>query len=66
VTLAPLAFVGITTFVSGILNITGIYLPQLATDKFFVQGLINLILTLVIMLAVVIIVKDAIPGWVRK
>ena len=66
VTIIPWAFVGITTFISGILNITGIYIPQLSSDKFFLQGLINLILTLVIMLSVVIIMKDAVPGWIRK
>lgn len=66
VTIIPWAFVGITTFISGILNITGIYIPQLSTDKFFLQGLINLILTLVIMLSVVIIMKDAVPGWIKK
>jgi carbon starvation protein len=65
VTLVPLAFVGVTTFSSGILNITGIYIPQLATDKHYVQGMINLILTLVIMLSAIIIFKDALPGWIR-
>jgi carbon starvation protein len=65
VTLVPLVFVGITTFASGILNITGIYIPQLSTDKHFVQGLINLVLTLVIMLSAIIIFKDALPGWIR-
>lgn len=66
VTLIPWAFVGITTFVSGILNITGIYIPQMGTEKLFLQGLINLSLTLVIMLSVVVIVRDAVPGWLRK
>ncbi len=65
VTLAPLTFVGITTFVAGILNITGIYIPQMSSDKMYLQGSINLALTLVIMLSVIIILKDAIPGWVR-
>jgi carbon starvation protein len=66
VTLVPLAFVGITTFASGILNITGIYIPQIASDKMFVQGLINLILTVVIMLSAMVILKDAVPGWIKK
>lgn len=65
VTLIPLAFVGITTIIAGIMNITGIYIPQLSVEKYFVQGLINLVLTGVIMLSVVIILKDAIPGWIR-
>lgn len=65
VTLIPLTFVGITTIIAGIMNITGIYIPQLSVEKYFVQGLINLVLTGVIMLSVVIILKDAIPGWIR-
>lgn len=63
VTIAPLAFVGITTFVAGILNITGIYIPQMSSDKMYLQGSINLAMTLVIMLSVVIILKDAVPNW---
>ncbi len=65
VTLIPLAFVGITTFVAGIMNIIGIYIPQMSSDKMYVQGSINLALTLIIMLSVVIILKDAIPGWLK-
>ncbi|MEI6436864.1 MAG: carbon starvation protein A [Bacteroidota bacterium] len=65
VTLAPLAFVGVTTFASGIMNITGIYIPQLYTEKYVIQGSVNLTLTLVIMLSVVVIFKDALPTWIR-
>jgi carbon starvation protein len=63
VTLLPLAFVGITTFTAGILNMKGIYIPQLATSAHRVDGIINLSLTVVIMASVVIILKDAVPGW---
>lgn len=63
VTIGPLAFVGITTFVAGILNITGIYIPQMSSDKMYVQGSINLAMTLVIMTSVIIILKDAVPAW---
>ena len=65
VTLIPLTFVGITTFVAGIMNMIGIYIPQMSSDKMYVQGSINLALTLVIMLSVIIILKDAIPGWLK-
>jgi carbon starvation protein len=65
VTLIPLTFVGITTFVAGIMNIIGIYIPQMSSDKMYVQGSINLALTLIIMLSVIIILKDAIPGWIK-
>ncbi len=64
VTIGPLVFVGVTTFVAGILNMTGIYIPQMSSDKMYVQGSINLAMTLVIMLSVIIILKDAIPRWV--
>ncbi|MEI6681207.1 MAG: carbon starvation CstA family protein [Bacteroidota bacterium] len=65
VTIIPLVFVGITTIIAGILNITGIYIPQLSHQEYFVQGLINLLLTGVMMLSVAIIIKDALPGWIR-
>jgi carbon starvation protein len=65
VTMAPLAFVGITTFTAGLMNIIWIYIPQMRSDKMYFQGSINLTMTLVIMLSVVIILKDAIPGWIK-
>ena len=65
VTIVPLAFVGITTFASGILNITGIYIPQMLSEQHVIQGTVNLSLTVVIMLSVVVIFKDAVPGWIR-
>ncbi len=63
VTIIPLVFVGITTFTAGILNMKGIYIPQLATSAHRVDGIINLSLTLIIMASVVIILRDAVPGW---
>jgi carbon starvation protein len=64
VTIIPLVFVGITTFSAGILNMKGIYIPQLATSAHRADGIINLSLTLIIMTSVVIIFRDAIPGWI--
>jgi len=64
ITIIPLVFVGITTFTAGILNMKGIYIPQLATSAHRVDGIINLSLTLIIMASVVIILRDAVPGWV--
>ncbi len=63
ITFVPMAFVGITTITAGIMNITGIYIPQLEEPKHFMIGLINLILTVVIILCVLIILKDLVPGW---
>ena len=65
ITVIPLLFVGVTTLTAGTMNITGIYIPQLNTEKTLVQGLINMILTASIMLSVLIIVKDAVPLWFR-
>jgi carbon starvation protein len=65
VTLIPLVFVGITTLTAGTMNIIGIYIPQLSVDKSFVKGLINLVMTAVIMISVLIILKDAVPSWIK-
>lgn len=64
VTIIPLVFVGITTLTAGTMNIIGIYIPQLNTEKTFVQGLINMTLTSMIMLSVLIILKNAAPQWI--
>ncbi len=65
VTLIPLAFVGITTIIAGIMNMTVIYIPQLSMPASQFKGIINLSLTLVIMLCVFVILWDAIPAWVK-
>ena len=64
ITLLPLAFVGITTVTAGVMNILGIYIPQIGIPKSQFQGIINLILTIVIMICVVVIILDAIPAWI--
>jgi carbon starvation protein len=65
ITLIPLVFILAVTFSACILNILNIYLPQLDSSKTLVQGVINLVLTIVIMLSVIIILRDAVPGWIR-
>jgi carbon starvation protein len=65
ITLGPMIFVGITTIIAGIMNITGIYIPQLDEPRQFTIGLINMILTLVILACVLLILKDSIPIWYR-
>ena len=47
------------------MNILNIYIPQTYDPKTMVQGIINLILTLIILISAMIILKDAIPGWFR-
>jgi len=65
ITILPLVFVGITTLIAGFMNIKGIYIPQLAVAKTQFQGILNLTLTLVIMFCVVIIIRDAVPAWIK-
>jgi carbon starvation protein len=64
ITFVPMVFILLVTFSACFLNILNIYIPQLDTPKTLVQGVINLILTIVIMLSVIIILRDAIPGWI--
>ena len=65
VTIIPFVFVGVTTMTACIMNITGIYIPQIAIPKHQLRGIINLVMTLVIMSSVLIIVWDALPIWLR-
>ncbi len=65
VTLIPMVFVGVTTLTAGFLNIKNIYLPQAGASSTRVPGMINLVLTVCIMICVLIIIYNAIPGWLR-
>lgn len=65
ITLIPMLFVGITTIYAGTLNSINLYLPQLAEEGTFTVGLINLILTAIIVISVVIIVANATPIWIK-
>jgi carbon starvation protein len=66
VTILPMTFVGITTLTAAILNIKNIYIPQLNVTETLVPGLINLLLTVCIIVSVIIIFVNAVPGWVRS
>ena len=65
VTIVPMAFVGITTLTAGWKNIFGLYLPQISIAETQVQGIINLLLTSLIMICVVVILGNAIPKWIK-
>jgi carbon starvation protein len=65
VTIIPMTFVGITTMTAAFLNIKNIYLPQAMDAATRVTGLINLILTLSIIIAVIIIISNAVPRWIK-
>ena len=56
---------GITTLTACWLNVTNIYLPQIAIDSTYVKGLVNLSLTLIIMACAITIVGNAVPKWIK-
>jgi carbon starvation protein len=65
VTILPLIFVGITTLTAGFLNLKDIYLPQTQNHTTMLPGLINLLLTLLIIICVLIILFNAVPKWIK-
>jgi carbon starvation protein len=66
ITLIPMIFVGVTTITGGIKNLIYIYLPQVLTVNTRVQGTINMLLTLLILVCVILLILDAIPRWFKK
>ncbi len=66
VTIVPMTFVGVTTLTAAFMNITNIYWPQVQVQATLVPGLINLILTLVIIICVGLILGNAIPKWMKR
>ncbi|MFN8241322.1 MAG: carbon starvation protein A [Bacteroidales bacterium] len=65
VTIIPMLFVGVTTLTAGLMNIKNIYLPQSLNPSSRVPGIINLALTGLIIISLVIIFVNAVPGWYR-
>jgi carbon starvation protein len=65
-TLIPMIFVGFTTLYAGVSNMIYIYYPQILHESSRVKGVINLLLTAVIIVCVLIIFANAIPRWIRK
>ncbi|MCX6225761.1 MAG: carbon starvation protein A, partial [Bacteroidia bacterium] len=66
VTILPMTFVGITTLYAGIMNVINIYYPQMITRATMVPGMINFILTIVIIICLFVIFGNALPKWFRK
>jgi heme/copper-type cytochrome/quinol oxidase subunit 2 len=58
-------FVLVVTFIACFLNMKNLYIPQLSNAATLVQGIINLILTVLIMISALIILRDAVPQWFR-
>jgi carbon starvation protein len=66
VTILPMAFVGVTTLTAAFLNIKNIYLPQVQAQVTLVPGIINLVLTILIIICVFVILLNAIPKWIKS
>jgi carbon starvation protein len=64
VTILPMLFVGVTTLTAGYLNIKNIYLPQALNPETAVQGIINLVLTVAILLCFLLLFFNAVPKWI--
>lgn len=66
ITIVPLAFVGYTTLSAGWLNLKNLFLPQIFFEATRIQGIINTLLTLIILVSVIIIVANALPNWIKQ
>lgn len=65
ITLTPMIFVGITTITGGLMNMINIYIPQISVDKTQVQGTINTLLTMLILICVLLIIIEAMRKWFK-
>jgi carbon starvation protein len=65
ITIIPMLFVGVTTITACWMNIQNLYWSQIFVEKTMLQGIINLSLTLLIMCSVIVIVGNALPGWIK-
>jgi carbon starvation protein len=65
ITLLPMTFVGITTITAGILNLKNLFVPQIFNVATRLQGIINTVLTLIILLCVTAVIVDAVPRWIK-
>ncbi len=66
VTILPMTFVGITTLYAGIMNVINIYYPQMITRDTMIPGIINFVLTVVIIICLFVIFGNALPKWLGK
>ncbi len=65
VTFIPMLFVTITTLTSGVLNLKNIFIPMILSGNNVGPGWVNSFLTIIIMMAVIILLYDAIPHWYK-
>jgi carbon starvation protein len=63
VTIVPLSFVGSTTLVAGWKSITDIFWPLSQKPESSTLGYLNIVLTVIIMIAAIVIMIDSIRRW---
>jgi carbon starvation protein len=66
VTLIPMTFVGVTTLTAAFLNIKNLYWPQVFEKATFVQGFINIALSVIIIICLGLVLVNAVPKWFKK
>ncbi|HWR99932.1 MAG TPA: carbon starvation CstA 5TM domain-containing protein, partial [Prolixibacteraceae bacterium] len=65
ITVVPMTFVGITTITGGVMNLFNIYIPQILNESSRAPGLVNAILTTVILICVTLILIEAVSKWIK-
>ncbi len=65
ITLIPMIFVGVTTITGGIMNLFNIYIPQINVPNTKIQGIINSLLTSIILICVILIISEASKRWFK-
>jgi carbon starvation protein len=65
VTIIPLVFITVITLTSGVLNLKDMFIPMISKPSLSVQGIVDSILTIIIMLSLIIILIDAVPKWIK-
>jgi carbon starvation protein len=63
VTMVPMFFVSITTLVAGYFNVFDNYIPLISNPETAMQGYVNSILTIIIMLCAIVILIEAFRRW---
>jgi carbon starvation protein len=65
ITLAPLAFIAVTTITAGIQSVLGIYYPMSLSAATRVTGLVNLIVTSFLLVGVSFIIVGSARRWLK-
>jgi carbon starvation protein len=65
VTLVPMIFVAVTTLTASWLNIMDSYVPLMSNPVTSVQGIVNTVLTVIMMVCAVVILIEACRRWYR-